>query len=98
MSKNVKDWVYNCERCFIAKEPHIKLKAGMCNLLATRPLDCIAIDFTVLEKSSSGFEIVLVVTDIFSKFTQAYSYKDQKAMTNSSQRMVLKVRYSKENS
>lgn len=40
-----------------------------------------AIDFTVLEAASDGRENVLVVTDVFTKFTQAYPTKDQKADT-----------------
>ena len=54
MGKDVKIYVQKCKRCFIAKEPHIKLKAEMCHLLASRPLDIVSIDFTVLEKSTSG--------------------------------------------
>ncbi|PIK42075.1 Pol polyprotein [Apostichopus japonicus] len=38
-------------------------------------------DFTMLEKSSSGYENVLVLTDIFTKFTQAIPTKDQRAET-----------------
>ncbi|VDI44764.1 Hypothetical predicted protein [Mytilus galloprovincialis] len=38
-------------------------------------------DFTVLEKSSDGRENVLVLTDVFTKFTQAFPTRDQKATT-----------------
>lgn len=38
-------------------------------------------DFTVLEPASDGRESVLVVTDVFTKFTQAFPTKDQKADT-----------------
>ncbi|KAL6464603.1 hypothetical protein MHYP_G00269200 [Metynnis hypsauchen] len=37
--------------------------------------------FSVLEKSSDGRENVLMVTDVFSKFAQAYPTRDQKAGT-----------------
>lgn len=36
-----------------------------------------AIDFTVLEPSSSGIENVLVMTDVFSKYTLAVPTLDQ---------------------
>ena len=49
--------------------------------LASRPLEVIAVDFTVLEPASDGRENVLVVTDVFTKFTQAFPTKDQKADT-----------------
>ena len=37
--------------------------------------------FTVLEQSTDGRENVLVVTDVFTKFTQAFPTRDQKADT-----------------
>ncbi|CAC5383311.1 unnamed protein product [Mytilus coruscus] len=46
-----------------------------------KPLDILAMDFTVLEKSSDGRENVLVLTDVFTKFTQAIPTRDQKATT-----------------
>ena len=36
-------------------------------------------DFTQLEGASNGQENLLVVTDVFSKFTQAYPTPDQMA-------------------
>lgn len=41
----------------------------------------VAIDFTILEKSSDGRENVLVMSDVFTKFTVAVPTKDQKAVT-----------------
>jgi hypothetical protein len=38
-------------------------------------------DFTILEKSSDGRENVLVLTDVFTKFTHAIPTRDQKATT-----------------
>ena len=50
-------------------------------MLASRPLEVLAIDFTMLEMSSSGKENVLVMTDVFTKFSWAVTTKDQKAAT-----------------
>lgn len=38
-------------------------------------------DFTISEPASDGRENVLVVTDVFTKFTQAFATRDQKADT-----------------
>lgn len=57
------------------------MKTFLGSLLASRPLEIIAIDFTVLDRASNGQENVLVVTDVFSKFTQACSTPDQRAST-----------------
>ena len=51
----------------------------MSSLTATRPLEISAVDFTLLERSTGGIENVLVLTDVFTKYTQAISTKDQKA-------------------
>uniref|UniRef100_A0A3B1KDF0 Gypsy retrotransposon integrase-like protein 1 n=1 Tax=Astyanax mexicanus TaxID=7994 RepID=A0A3B1KDF0_ASTMX len=81
MWQDIKKWCTECERCSIAKAMHPKVRTFMGSLLATRPLEILAMDFTVLERASNGQENVLVLTDVFSKFTQAYAVADQKAST-----------------
>lgn len=49
--------------------------------LASRPLEVVAVDFTLLEPASDGRKNVLVVIDVFTKFTQAFPTKDQRADT-----------------
>lgn len=80
LASDVADYCRKCERCTLAKAGK-KLHPTMGSLTASRPLEILAIDFTVLEKSSSGIENVLVLTDVFTKFTQAIPTKDQKATT-----------------
>ena len=46
---DVKRWVERCERCAIYKMPQVKTKTPMGRLSATRPLEVLAIDFTMLE-------------------------------------------------
>ena len=53
----------------------------MGSLLATRPLEVLAMDFTLLEPAADGRENVLVLTDVFTKFTTAIPTHDQKAAT-----------------
>jgi transposase InsO family protein len=50
------------------------------HLIANKPLQILAIDFTALEPAH-GNENVLVMTDIFTRFTRAVPIKDQKAET-----------------
>ncbi|PIK36767.1 Retrovirus polyprotein [Apostichopus japonicus] len=58
-----------------------KIKTSMGSVVAKRPLEIVAIDFTMLEPSCGGVENVLVLTDVFTKFTQAVPTRDQKAST-----------------
>lgn len=81
LSKDVFDYCSSCERCVIAKDALPKIRSRMCHLMAKQPLETVAMDFTLLEKSSSGFENVLVITDIFSKYTIAVPCKDQTSKT-----------------
>ena len=81
MYRDAKNWVQGCECCSIAKGPVPAVKNPLGHLVASRPLDIIAIDFTLLEPSSEHIENVLVITDVFSKFTVAVPTKDQTAKT-----------------
>lgn len=81
MKNDVEEFCKKCERCLISKAPLPSVKPPIGNLLAFKPLDILAIDFTLLEPASDGRENVLVMTDIFSKFTQAVPTRDQKATT-----------------
>ena len=50
------------------------------SILATRPLEVVCLDFDKLERAC-GKEDVLVMTDVYSKFTVAVATKDQTAKT-----------------
>lgn len=78
---DVEQWCIKCSRCVVAKAVRPKVHTAMGHLMASRPLEILAIDFTLLERANNGWENVLVVTDVFSKFTQAYPTRDQKAST-----------------
>ena len=81
LAKDIEVYCKNCERCRVAKEPTPKQKTLMTHIIAKRPLEIVALDFTLLDKSTSGVENVLVMTDVFTKYTVAISTKDQTAKT-----------------
>ena len=74
-------WIKCCERCTLAKMPQPRIRTPMGSLLASQPLEVLAVDFTVLEPATDGRENVLVMTDVFTKFTYAVPTRDQKAAT-----------------
>ena len=81
MYSDVESWIKNCERCTLAKVPNPRIRPPMGNLMATKPLEILAVDFTVLEPATDGRENVLVMTDVFTKFTYAIPTRDQRATT-----------------
>ncbi|KAL1259109.1 hypothetical protein QQF64_009686 [Cirrhinus molitorella] len=81
MMRDVEKWCRECQRCILAKAVQPKVRSFMGTLQASRPHEILAIDFTLLEPASDGRENVLVLTDVFSKFTQAIPTRDQRAST-----------------
>ncbi|RXN22039.1 Transposon Ty3-I Gag-Pol poly [Labeo rohita] len=81
MTGEVARWCRECERCQSAKDVQPVASSFMGHLLASRPNEILAVDFTVLEPSSSGLENVLVMTDVFTKYTLAVPTRDQRAET-----------------
>lgn len=72
MHNDVDKWIKDCQSCVKTKLPQPRVHPPMKSFLASRPLEVIAVDFTVLEPTSNRLENVLVVTDIFIIFTQAF--------------------------
>ena len=60
-----------CERCH-------KTQQG--NLIAHQPLELLCIDFTKADVAKGGKENILVLTDAFSKFSQAFVTSSQKSL------------------
>lgn len=81
MTADILDYCKNCRRCNMAKAQVPADRAPLQPILATRPLEIVAMDFTILEPASDGRENVLVITDMFTKFTVAVPTRDQTAVT-----------------
>lgn len=81
LSSDVAHWCKECDRSQAAKDTQPLSQGFMGHLLATRPNEILAIDFTLLEPSSTGFENVLVMTDVFRKYTLAVPPCDQHTET-----------------
>ena len=81
MHFDVDEWCRRCERCQQAKKPTVQTHTPMGHLLATKPLEVISVDFTLLEPASNGTENVLVITDVFTKYTVTVPTQDCTAAT-----------------
>ena len=51
------------------------------SLVANNPLDLLCINFMKVDPSRDGKENILVLTDVFNKFSQAFITNNQKALT-----------------
>ena len=79
--RDVQEHCRGCVRCGLGKAAVPAVHTFPGHLVASRPLEVVALDFSLLERSRDGFEQVLVVTDVFTKYTQAFPTRDQKAAT-----------------
>ena len=73
-------WLAQCEWCHIAKGDYTEPKTQQGTLTANQPLELLCIDFTKADPSKGGKENILVLTDAFSKFSQAFVTSSQKAL------------------
>ena len=73
-------WLLQCKRCHIAKGDYTEPKTQKGNLTANQPLELLCIDFTKADTSKGGKENILVLTDAFSKFSQAFITSSQKSL------------------
>jgi hypothetical protein len=79
MSAMVRKWCEGCRRCALRKQATVK--APLVSIKTTAPLQLVAMDYLTLERSSGGYENVLVITDHFTKVAMAVPTRDQTAVT-----------------
>ena len=65
-------WLSHCERCHITEGDYTEPKTQQGSLIAHQPLELLCIDFTKADVARGGKENILVLTDAFSKFSQAF--------------------------
>ena len=67
---DVASYINNCPRCIRRKaQPDV---APLLNIEATQPLELVHLDYLQIETSKGNIENVLIVTDHFTRYVQAY--------------------------
>ena len=79
MTNHVANYCRKCERCVIAKAFTPKVRPPIGSLTASRPLPILVVDYSKPDKASDGREDVLVMTDVFTKYSIAVPTRDQSA-------------------
>lgn len=78
-----------CHECCVGKNKNYKNRNKVCSIVAREPFELVAIDFiSNLIKDKEGCKHILVIVDIFSKFTKVYPTK--KCNTNTVCRLLSK--------
>ena len=81
MFADAEHWVSQCQRCLVAKGDYTEPKTVQGNLVANQSLELLCINFTKADPSKGGKENILVLTDAFSKYSQAFVTPNQKSLT-----------------
>ena len=81
MQQDVEFYVRKKCRCVVDKKPNVPERAPLVPIQVTRPWEMISIDFLHLDRSKGGYEYALIVCDHFTRFTQIYATRNNKAPT-----------------
>ena len=81
MFQDATKYVKECPRCQIAKGDYTEPNTILAVIIANNPMDLVCIGFTKVDPSKDGKENILVLTDAFTKFSQAFVTPNQKAIT-----------------
>lgn len=80
MNTDVEQYIKTCGRC-IARKTLPQRSSPLNQITSNGPLDLVCIDFLQIEPDSKGVANVLVVTDHYTRYAQAFPTKDQKSVT-----------------
>ena len=77
MYQCMSDHISSCKKCLVRKGT--SPKAPMVPITATKPLELVHLDYLKVEPSKGNIENILVITDHYTRFAQAYPSKSQTA-------------------
>jgi hypothetical protein len=80
MTRDVTDHVSRCGRC-VRRKTLPNQRAPMCSISTSQPMEMVSVDFLSLEEAKGGVGNILVVTDHFTRYAQAFPTKNQTAYT-----------------
>lgn len=81
MQRDIEHFIGRVCRCLKQKHPSIQSRAPLQPIVTTAPFELIGVDFLHLEKSSGGYEYILVIVDHFTRYAQAYATRNKSAKT-----------------
>ena len=81
MNNDVTEYATNCHWCHVTMGHYTGPQTQQGLLVANNLLDLLCIDFMKVDPSRDSKENILVLTDAFTKFSQAFITNNQKALT-----------------
>ena len=81
MQSDIKNFIGNRCQCIKQRRPVFHTRDPLKPIVTTAPFEMVSIDFLHLEKSSGGYEYILVIVDHFTRYCQAYATRNKSAQT-----------------
>ena len=82
MKQDVAGWYRQCTDCARGRGPPNKPRGRLKKVIVGEPLDIVAVDIlSGLPTTSQGYKYILVITDYFTKWAEAYPLSDAEAPT-----------------
>ena len=79
MQGDIENFITKQCSCVMDKRPRRTQRAPLQPIISSSPFEMVCIDFLHLDKCKGNYEYVLVVTDHFTRFAQAYATKNKSA-------------------
>ena len=81
-SQSVKEWCLTCESCAARKAPIPRRRGPLQNIKTGYPFQLVAVDIMgPFPKTKNGNSYILVASDYFTRWTEAYAMPNQEAVT-----------------
>ena len=77
MRRDIKHFVNHVCHCLKQKRSPLPTREPLQSIITTSPFEMISIDFVHLERSSGGYEYILAVVDLFTRYGSSLSNKEQ---------------------
>ena len=87
MYKNIDTYIRKKWHFVKQKQPNREVRASIVPIKSTYPFEIVSLDFLKLDKAKAGFEYVLVVTDHFTRYVQAFAAKTKSATKAASEKL-----------
>ena len=78
MHTDVASYINSCPGC-IRRKPQLD-QAPLINIEVNQPLELVHLDYLKIEPSNDNVENILIVTDYFTRYAQAFPSKSQTAL------------------